>query len=91
MSGSATAGAEPKVREEAHLIQAEVRCLIEEVSRLRERALKLAAHFKLAEEDVDQIMTAAGKTERRARRIDRLDFGPEPGELAALPFGKAAE
>jgi DNA recombination protein RmuC len=79
-----------KVREEAHLIQAEVRCLIEEVSRLCE-PVKLAAHFKIAQEDVDQVLTSAGKAERRARRIDRLDFGPEPSEMAALPFGKAAE
>jgi DNA recombination protein RmuC len=80
-----------RVREEAHIIQAEVRSLIDEVSRLRERAGKLAAHFKIAQEDVDQIITSAGKAERRAGRIDRLDFGPEPNKIAALPFDKAAE
>jgi DNA recombination protein RmuC len=80
-----------KVREEAHIIQAEVRCLAEEVSRLRERAAKLGAHFKNAQEDVDQIITSAGKAERRAGRIDRMDFGPSVSETATLPFDKAAE
>lgn len=80
-----------KVREEAHLIQAEVRGLIEEVSRLQERAAKLSAHFKSAQEDVDQILAFAGKAQRRALRIDRLDFEPPAGGVEIRPFEKPAE
>jgi DNA recombination protein RmuC len=80
-----------RVREEAHIIQAEVRYLVEEVTRLRARAAKLDAHFKVAQEDVDQIITSAEKVARRGGRIDRMDFAPPAPEIAAASFGKAAE
>jgi DNA recombination protein RmuC len=80
-----------RVREEAHVIQAEVRHLVEEVERLRARAVKLGAHFKIAQEDVEQIMTSADKVARRGGRIDRMDFTAPASELDALTFGKAAE
>ncbi|MDQ6704184.1 MAG: DNA recombination protein RmuC [Pseudomonadota bacterium] len=80
-----------RVREEAHVIQAEVRYLVEEVERLQARAAKLDAHFKIAQEDVDQIMTSASKIARRGGRIDRMDFATPASEIDAGPFGKAAE
>ncbi|MCI0601167.1 MAG: DNA recombination protein RmuC [Beijerinckiaceae bacterium] len=80
-----------RVRDEAHVIQNEVRYLVEEVTRLRLRAAKLDAHFKVAQEDVDQIMTSADKIARRGGRIDRMDFATPEAEFEALPFGKAAE
>lgn len=80
-----------RVREEAHIIQAEVRHLAEEVCRLRARAEKLDAHFKSAQEDVDQIITSADKAARRSDRIDRMDFSHPSVETVALPYGKAAE
>jgi DNA recombination protein RmuC len=80
-----------RVREEAHVIQAEVRRLVEEVERLQTRVAKLDGHFKLAQEDVDQIITSAGKIARRGTRIDRMDFSTPLAEIAAEPFDKAAE
>ncbi len=80
-----------RVREEAHVIQAEVRYLVEEVTRLRMRAAKLDAHFKVAQEDVDQIMTSADKVARRGGRIDRMDFTTPAAGIEAPPPGKAAE
>jgi len=80
-----------RVREEAHVIQVEVRRLVEEVERLRARVAKLDAHFKIAQEDVDQIITSAGKIARRSTRIDRLDFSTPLPEISAGPFDKAAE
>jgi DNA recombination protein RmuC len=80
-----------RVREEAHVIQAEVRYLVEEVTRLRVRAAKLEAHFKIAQEDIDQIMTSADKVARRGGRIERMDFTTPAAEIDVLPFGKAAE
>jgi len=80
-----------RVREEAHVIQVEVRRLVGEVERLRARVAKLDAHFKIAQEDVDQIITSAGKIARRSTRIDRLDFSTPLPEISAGPFDKAAE
>ena len=80
-----------RVREEAHVIQAEVRYLVEEVTRLRVRAAKLEAHFKIAQEDIDQIMTSADKVARRGGRMERMDFTTPAAEIDVLPFGKAAE
>jgi DNA recombination protein RmuC len=80
-----------RVREEAHVIQAEVRRLIEEVERLQTRVAKLDAHFKIAQEDVDQITTSAGKIARRGTRIDRMDFATPLAEISEGSFDKAAE
>jgi DNA recombination protein RmuC len=80
-----------RVREEAHVIQAEVRRLIEEVERLQTRVAKLDAHFKIAQEDVDQITTSTGKIARRGTRIDRMDFATPLTEISVESFDKAAE
>lgn len=80
-----------RVREEAHVIQAEVRRLIEEVERLQTRVTKLDSHFKIAQEDVDQIITSAGKIARRGTRIDRMDFETPLPEISEGSFDKAAE
>ncbi|MCL2452405.1 MAG: DNA recombination protein RmuC, partial [Alphaproteobacteria bacterium] len=79
-----------RIREEAHLIQAEVRRLIDEVERLEARALKLDQHFKLAEEDVDQLLTSVGKIAKSGTRIDRMDLAPLP-EMTSGAYDKAAE
>ena len=62
------------MREQAHAIQAEVRLLVEDVGRLRERTAKLAQHFRQAQEDVAQVLTSADKIGRRGGRIDNMDF-----------------
>jgi DNA recombination protein RmuC len=80
-----------RVHEEAHVIQAEVRRLVEEVVRLQTRVAKLDAHFKTAQEDVAQIMTSAEKIARRGTRIDRMDFATPMSEVSAELFDKAAE
>ena len=55
------------------------------------RVAKLDAHFKIAQEDVDQIITSAGKIARRGTRIDRMDFSTPVPEISEEPFDKAAE
>jgi DNA recombination protein RmuC len=70
-----------RVREQAHLIQTEVRKLLDDVRRLRERTGKLDGHFRQVQEDVVQITTSADKIIARGDRIDQLDFAP--GEKAA--------
>jgi DNA recombination protein RmuC len=84
------------VREQAHLIQDEVRLLVEDVGRLRTRVAKLDAHFRQAQEDIGQITTSADKITKRGERIDLLDFSdhadaPKQSGLLAASFIKAAE
>ena len=84
-----------RVRDQAHLIQAEVRKLLDEVGRMRDRVAKLETHFRLAQDDVAGIATAAGKVVKRAERIDDVDFATDPppvAEVVAKPaalFGRA--
>ncbi|WP_026606458.1 DNA recombination protein RmuC [Methylocapsa acidiphila] len=72
-----------RVREEAHVIQAEARRLIEEVARLKTKVAKLDAHFKNAGDDVGQILASIERIARTGERIDRMDFAePDPAEGA---------
>ena len=78
-----------RVREQAHAIQIEVRRLVEDVVRLRERVGKLATHFGQTQEDLATVATSADKIARRGERIGNMDFAATPAEPAEL--GKAAE
>jgi DNA recombination protein RmuC len=83
-----------RVREQAHAIQSEVRLLVEDVARLRERVGKLATHFRQAQDDVAQIMTSTDKIGRRGDRIEIMDFKKsEPAKSTDLVpvLSKAAE
>jgi DNA recombination protein RmuC len=62
------------VRDQAHVIQAETRKLVEDVMRLRQRVLKLDGHFRQTQEDVAAILTSSEKIARTGERIDRIDF-----------------
>jgi DNA recombination protein RmuC len=79
------------VREQAHQIQNEVRLLVEDVSRLRDRVKKLDTHFRQAQDDIGQINTSADKISKRGERIDLLDFSDPKQKDLATPFVKAAE
>src|ERR1043166_5832306 len=46
----------------------------DDLGRLRDRVLKLQNHFGQANEDVRQILISADKIEKRAGRIEKLDF-----------------
>ncbi len=85
-----------RVREQAHEIQIEVRRLVEDVVRLRERVGKLATHFRQAEDDVAAIGISAEKIGKRGDRIDQMDFvrpeiapAEEDGDFLASPPAKA--
>ena len=78
-----------RVREQAHVIQTEVRMLIADVGRLHERVGKLQTHFRQAEADIGQALTSSEKILKRGERIDALDFAD--AEQAARPFIRAAE
>lgn len=84
-----------RVREQAHEIQIEVRRLVEDVVRLRERVGKLATHFRQAQDDVAAIGISAEKIGKRSDRIDQMDFvrpeiaSAEASDLAAAPLANA--
>jgi DNA recombination protein RmuC len=85
-----------RVREQAHVIQVEVRRLVEDVVRLRQRVAKLGAHFGQAQEDIAGIVISADKIAKSGERIDMLDFEQSPSakgqaEFALGGLGKAAE
>jgi DNA recombination protein RmuC len=63
-----------RMRDAADQIRTEVVCLGDDLSRLRDRVLKLQTHFGQVNEDVRQILVSADKIERRAGRIEELDF-----------------
>jgi DNA recombination protein RmuC len=63
------------LREQAHIIQGELRGLLGDVGRLDERVAKLQRHFEQATEDVRQIRISTEKVGKRAERIEELQVG----------------
>ncbi|MGX7741514.1 DNA recombination protein RmuC [Rhodopseudomonas parapalustris] len=75
-----------RMRDAADQIRTEVLSLSDDLARLRERVTKLQTHFGQVNDDVRQILISADKIERRAARIEELDFtAPE----AAAPMASA--
>jgi DNA recombination protein RmuC len=70
-----------RMREAAGQIQAEVGRLIDDVTRMHERVLKLQGHFNQANEDVRQIVVSAEKIEKRGARIAEVEL-EEDGRVA---------
>jgi DNA recombination protein RmuC len=74
-----------RIRDAADQIRNEVMHLGDDLTRLRERVIKLQKHFGDVNEDVRQILISADKIEKRAGRIEELDFTkdapPEPPRL----------
>jgi DNA recombination protein RmuC len=80
-----------RMRDAADQIRTEVLNLGDDLGRLRERVLKLQNHFSQANEDVRQILISADKIEKRALRIEELDFSKEPAETPRLVKPTAPE
>jgi DNA recombination protein RmuC len=82
-----------RMRDQAHVIQAEVGKLLEDVRRLAERTAKLDNHFRQAQEDVGQIVASSEKIVRRGERIDTMEFsqGEAPARIEALPHLRLAK
>ena len=67
------------LREQAHIIQRELRRLLDDVGRLDDRVAKLQRHFEQATEDVRQIRISTEKVGKRAERIEELQLGDDGG------------
>jgi DNA recombination protein RmuC len=72
------------MREEAHKIQKEVRELLDDVGRLKDRVIALQKHFAQANNDIGEILTSTSKVVRRGQRIDELDLDEEPQAVAPV-------
>ncbi|MEL6921753.1 MAG: DNA recombination protein RmuC [Pseudomonadota bacterium] len=77
-----------RMREQAHLIQAEVIRLVEDLGRLDDRVHKLQTHFGQANKDIEDILVSTNKIGKRGRKIETMDF--EPTEKA-MPAVKAEQ
>jgi len=75
-----------RMRDAADLIHAEVGHLMDDLKRMQERVLKLQQHFGQANEDLGNILTSAGRIEKRAANIEELEFdGDEAPANNVLP------
>jgi DNA recombination protein RmuC len=63
-----------RMREQAGVIQAEVRTMIDDVKRLDDRVSKLQRHFDQAGEDLRQIRISTEKVVKRGERIEELEL-----------------
>ncbi len=79
-----------RMREQAHLIQAEVVRLMQDVGRLDERVRKLQTHFMQANRDIDQILTSTEKVTRRGEKIEALELGAGEAEKPAKDDNRLA-
>lgn len=64
-----------KMREQAHLIQKEVRALTDDIKRLDDRVNSLNKHFGRAQKDIEGITISKRRILNRGIRIDRLEVG----------------
>ncbi|TAN59845.1 MAG: DNA recombination protein RmuC, partial [Magnetospirillum sp.] len=77
-----------RMREQAGLIQKEVRLLLDDIVRLDDRVAALGKHFDQASEDIRQIRISTDKVTKRADRIEEVQMGE--GETAIGLDTKAA-
>jgi DNA recombination protein RmuC len=76
-----------RMREAADQIRTEVGRMMEDLGRLRERVLKLQQHHTQTGDDLRQILISSEKIEKRATRIEELEFDGEDGAKGGVPDG----
>src|SRR3569832_202717 len=81
-----------QIREAVGQIRFEIGHMMKDVGLLGDRVRKLQGHFGQTTRDMDDILTSAGRIEKRAGRIEGLDFeGEAAPAIAAVPKLGAAE
>ena len=68
-----------QMREAVDQIRFEIGHMMKDVGLLGDRVRKLQGHFGQTTKDMDDILTSAGRIEKRAGRIEGLDFEGEAG------------
>jgi DNA recombination protein RmuC len=76
-----------RMREAADRIRGEVGAMLDDLGRLRERVVRLERHFGQANEDIRQILISSDKIDKRATRIEELEFDGEdvPSDPVVIP------
>lgn len=75
-----------RMREQAGVIQAEVRKLLEDIGRLDDRVGRLNRHFDQTVDDIRQIRISTDKVTRWAERIEEIELGEDsPAEELEPP------
>jgi DNA recombination protein RmuC len=82
-----------RMRDEARAIEAEVGKLLNDIRLVVERAGKLEAHFRQAQEDLAGVGAASARIARRAERIESMDFADSDRAAASdlLSLARQAE
>jgi DNA recombination protein RmuC len=74
-----------QMREAADQIRNEVGHMLKDVGLLGDRVRKLQGHFGQATKDIDDILISAGKIEKRAAKIEALEFDGDAEDAQILP------
>jgi len=74
-----------QMREAVDQIRFEIGHMMKDVGLLGDRVRKLQTHFGQTTKDMDDILTSAGRIEKRAGRIEGLDFEGETAAAAIAP------
>lgn len=74
-----------RMREQAGVIQKEVRTLLDDIERLDSRVTALDKHFTQAAEDIRQIRISTDKVVKRADRIEAVQLGDDPAIEEVAP------
>jgi DNA recombination protein RmuC len=75
-----------EMREAADQIRGEVGHMMKDVGLLGDRVRKLQTHFGQANDDLVNILTSTGRIEKRASKIEALEFdGDEPASAEVIP------
>jgi DNA recombination protein RmuC len=77
-----------QMREAVDQIRFEIGHMMKDVGLLGDRVRKLQTHFGQTTKDMDDILTSAGRIEKRAGRIEGLDFEGDAGATIAEPMRK---
>jgi DNA recombination protein RmuC len=83
-----------EMREAADQIRTEVVYMMKDVGLLSDRVRKLQTHFGQANTDIDAILTSTGKIEKRAIKIEDLDFDGDltrSAEIIPAPMTRKIE
>lgn len=74
-----------RMREQAGMIQKEVRTLLDDIGRLDDRVAALDKHFGQAADDIRQIRISTDKVVKRADRIEEVQLGDDAPAAEMAP------
>ena len=80
-----------RIREEVGRIRDELMRLLDDVHRLDQRVSSLDQHFRLAEKDIRDIRTSAGKITQRGERMGEVDLAGDDGAAGHVEDARQPE